>query len=62
MSEISEWPTIPQVYVNGEFIGGCDILMGSKLPPDLGNVDILTLPSLQCISLESWNNCLKSKV
>ena len=20
----SSWPTIPQVYVNGEFIGGCD--------------------------------------
>ena len=22
----SEWPTIPQVYVKGEFIGGCDLL------------------------------------
>ncbi len=22
----SNWPTIPQVYVNGEFIGGCDII------------------------------------
>ena len=22
----SKWPTIPQVYVNGEFIGGCDIV------------------------------------
>jgi len=21
----SEWPTLPQVYVKGEFIGGCDI-------------------------------------
>lgn len=21
----SDWPTIPQLYVNGEFIGGCDI-------------------------------------
>ncbi len=21
----SNWPTIPQVYINGEFIGGCDI-------------------------------------
>lgn len=21
----SEWPTIPQLYINGEFIGGCDI-------------------------------------
>ena len=23
----SEWPTIPQLYVNKEFIGGCDIIM-----------------------------------
>ncbi|UOD50253.1 Grx4 family monothiol glutaredoxin [Orrella daihaiensis] len=22
----SQWPTIPQLYVNGEFIGGCDIM------------------------------------
>jgi len=22
----SDWPTIPQVYVNGEFIGGADII------------------------------------
>jgi len=21
-----EWPTIPQVYLKGEFVGGCDIL------------------------------------
>ncbi|KAF9000672.1 monothiol glutaredoxin-5 [Cyathus striatus] len=28
IKEFSEWPTIPQVYVNGEFVGGCDILLG----------------------------------
>jgi len=22
----SNWPTIPQVYVNGKFVGGCDII------------------------------------
>lgn len=27
IKEYSEWPTIPQLYVNKEFIGGCDILM-----------------------------------
>lgn len=26
IKEYSEWPTIPQLYVNNEFIGGCDIL------------------------------------
>lgn len=27
IKEFSEWPTIPQVYVKGEFIGGSDILI-----------------------------------
>ncbi|XP_041365457.1 glutaredoxin-related protein 5, mitochondrial-like [Gigantopelta aegis] len=27
IKEYSKWPTIPQVYMNGEFIGGCDILL-----------------------------------
>jgi monothiol glutaredoxin len=26
IKEFSEWPTIPQIYVKGEFIGGCDIV------------------------------------
>ena len=27
IKEYSEWPTIPQLYVDKEFVGGCDILM-----------------------------------
>ncbi|KAF2652472.1 monothiol glutaredoxin-5, mitochondrial precursor, partial [Lophiostoma macrostomum CBS 122681] len=27
IKEYSEWPTIPQLYVHKEFVGGCDILM-----------------------------------
>jgi len=27
IKEFSNWPTIPQLYVDGEFIGGCDIMM-----------------------------------
>jgi len=27
IKEFSDWPTIPQLYVKGEFIGGSDILM-----------------------------------
>jgi monothiol glutaredoxin len=27
IKEFSEWPTIPQVYVKGEFLGGSDILI-----------------------------------
>jgi monothiol glutaredoxin len=26
IKEFSEWPTIPQLYVKGEFVGGCDII------------------------------------
>jgi len=26
VKEFSDWPTIPQLYVNGEFVGGCDIV------------------------------------
>ncbi len=26
IKEYSNWPTIPQLYVKGEFIGGCDII------------------------------------
>jgi len=27
LSEYSNWPTIPQLFINGELIGGCDIVM-----------------------------------
>ncbi|MEO5771715.1 MAG: Grx4 family monothiol glutaredoxin [Burkholderiaceae bacterium] len=27
IKEFANWPTIPQLYVNGEFVGGSDILM-----------------------------------
>ena len=26
IKEYSDWPTIPQLYIKGEFIGGCDII------------------------------------
>ena len=26
IKDFTEWPTIPQVFINGEFVGGCDIL------------------------------------
>lgn len=28
IKEFSDWPTIPQLYVNGEFVGGADIMLG----------------------------------
>ena len=26
IKEFTQWPTIPQLYVKGEFVGGCDIV------------------------------------
>ena len=26
VKEFSDWPTIPQLYIKGEFVGGCDIV------------------------------------
>lgn len=28
LPEISDWPTFPQLFVNGELVGGCDIVVG----------------------------------
>ncbi|MEM1344899.1 MAG: Grx4 family monothiol glutaredoxin [Pseudomonadota bacterium] len=31
----SDWPTIPQLYVSGEFVGGCDIVIEMTLSGEL---------------------------
>lgn len=31
MKEYSAWPTFPQLYIDGEFFGGCDITHGTQL-------------------------------
>ncbi|MGB1276708.1 MAG: Grx4 family monothiol glutaredoxin, partial [Nannocystaceae bacterium] len=40
IKDYSNWPTIPQLYVNGEFLGGCDIIremhQGGELEGALG--------------------------
>jgi monothiol glutaredoxin len=38
IKEYSNWPTIPQLYVQGEFIGGCDIMMELHSRGELGEV------------------------
>ena len=35
IKEYSSWPTVPQVYFNGEFFGGCDILLEMHQKGDL---------------------------
>lgn len=38
IKEYSEWPTIPQLYVNKEFVGGCDILTSMAQSGELCNL------------------------
>ena len=38
LSEFSNWPTIPQLFVKGELIGGCDIVMELEGKGELGSV------------------------
>jgi len=38
VKKFSQWPTIPQLYVNGEFIGGCDIITSMHQNGELKDV------------------------
>ena len=42
LKEYSNWPTYPQLYVNGELIGGCDIVMDLF---NKGNLQALVAPA-----------------
>ena len=35
IKDYSEWPTIPQLYIKGEFVGGCDIITEMTLSGEL---------------------------
>ncbi|MGD9651818.1 MAG: Grx4 family monothiol glutaredoxin [Candidatus Dadabacteria bacterium] len=38
IKDYSNWPTIPQLYVNGQFIGGCDICVEMDQNGELGGL------------------------
>jgi len=35
IKEFTDWPTIPQLYIDGKFIGGCDIVVELALKKEL---------------------------
>ena len=35
VKDYSDWPTVPQLYVKGEFVGGCDIITEMTLSGEL---------------------------
>ncbi|WFD27554.1 monothiol glutaredoxin grx5 [Malassezia nana] len=51
IKEFSDWPTIPQVYINGEFVGGCDIMLNmhqtGELETMLRHAGLLIEPAAQ---------------
>ena len=46
IKSFSDWPTIPQLYVKGEFVGGCDIVkqmfVAGELKPFLAEQGVLS--------------------
>jgi monothiol glutaredoxin len=38
IKEFSQWPTVPQLYVKGEFVGGCDIIREMFETGELGQL------------------------
>ena len=46
IKEYSDWPTIPQLYVKKEFIGGCDIVKEMFEKGELKNLKIKNLYNL----------------
>lgn len=48
----SDWPTIPQVYLKGEFIGGCDIVLGMHQSGELATVSVCLWELRETASLD----------
>ncbi|MEO1550137.1 MAG: Grx4 family monothiol glutaredoxin [Pseudomonadota bacterium] len=38
IKSFSDWPTIPQLYIKGEFVGGCDIVIEMTLSGELDSL------------------------
>ena len=38
LEEYTKWPTVPQVFINGEFVGGCDIVSELSERGELGKL------------------------
>jgi monothiol glutaredoxin len=47
IKEYSQWPTIPQLYVNGEFVGGCDIIKSMHASGELGKLFGVEQPKVE---------------
>jgi monothiol glutaredoxin len=68
IKEYSQWPTIPQLYVRGEFIGGCDIIqelstsgeLASSLGIEAPAADFTPKISITPVGAEALGNALRT--
>nr|DAA34722.1 TPA_inf: hypothetical conserved secreted protein 684 [Amblyomma variegatum] len=65
VKDFSNWPTIPQVYIDGQFVGGCDILLqmhqNGELVDELAKVGIKSLLVDAASSAESSTDSADEK-
>jgi len=52
IKEYTQWPTVPQLYVNGEFVGGCDIISEMAGTGELYETLGVELPEVSQPSIE----------
>jgi len=60
IKEYSEWPTIPQLYVDKEFVGGCDILVAMHQNGELAKMleEKKVLVPAESEETKAWTNDL----
>jgi monothiol glutaredoxin len=56
IKEYTQWPTVPQLYVNGEFVGGCDIILEMAGTGELYESLGIELPSVSEPKIEVTDN------
>lgn len=53
IKDYTQWPTIPQVFINGEFVGGCDVMLEMHKNGDL--IDELQKVGIRSALLDKIN-------
>ena len=60
IKDFANWPTIPQLYVNGEFVGGCDIVQDLDASGELQRLRGDRLPVRCDVAAERFDGCVVS--
>ncbi|MFW2403667.1 MAG: Grx4 family monothiol glutaredoxin [Gammaproteobacteria bacterium] len=60
IKEYANWPTIPQLYIEGELIGGCDIVQDMMKSGELGGALGMTAPQVDAPSITISDNGIEA--